>query len=201
MKDLNECQAEVFRRSEKRIRQRKQRRNHILMACIPLVLCITIFSAFLFQGVTPESPRDPGSTEAAMGGLTQDGCESLSCPIARITVAGLDFSQTHTNTSDVLLISDLLYSYSTRGPETSGSTNDEAVAEGDDRKENADDVFGSIADSSTTGYTITLVMHEGDKTEYYLVGNTLKNLTTNQTHTLSQKQVNELKDLLGIPQQ
>lgn len=201
MRNLNECQAEVFRRSEKRIKERKQRRNHILMACIPLVLGITIFGAFLFPGVIPESPRDPGSTEAAMGGLTENKSESLTCQIAKITVSGLGFSHSYTNAADVLLISDHLYSYGSRGPQTNGSTNDGIVDEGEDLKENADDVSGSLADSANTGYTITLVMHEGDKTEYYLVGNTLKNLTTNQTHTLSQKQANELKELLGISHQ
>lgn len=204
MRNFEERKAEVFRRSEKRIKERKQRRNHILMACIPLVLCLTIFGAFLFPGVIPESPREPGSTEAAMGGLTENKSESIACPIAKITVSGRGFSQSYTDVSDVLQISDQLYSYSTRGPDGNSATGNSTTgngAAGEDYKENADDVSGSIADSANSGYTITLVMNEGNKTEYYLVGSTLKNLTTNQTHTLSQKQVNELEDLLGIPHQ
>lgn len=197
MRNFEERKAEVFRRSEKRIKERKQRRNHILMACIPLVLCITLLGAFLFPGATPEDPSFNGS---AGGGLTEEKFESLSCPIAKITVTGGNFSQTYKEVEDLLLISDQLYSYGSRGSETNGTTDDGIASEGEDRKENADDVSGSVADSANIAYTITLITHEGVKTEYQLVGKTLKNLTTKQTYNLSQTQVNELYELLGIPQ-
>ena len=197
MRNFEERKAEVFRRSEKRIKERKARRNHILMACIPLVLCITLLGAFLFPGATPEDPSFNGS---AGGGLTEEKFESLSCPIAKITVTGGNFSQTYKEVEDLLLISDQLYSYGSRGSETNCTTDDGIASEGEDRKENADDVSGSVADSANIAYTITLITHEGVKTEYQLVGKTLKNLTTKQTYNLSQTQVNELYELLGIPQ-
>ena len=197
MRNFEERKAEVFRRSEKRIKERKARRNHILMACIPLVLCITLLGAFLFPGATPEDPSFNGS---AGGGLTEEKFESLSCPIAKITVTGGYFSQTYKEVEDLLLISDQLYSYGSRGSETNGTTDDGIASEGEDRKENADDVSGSVADSANSAYTITLITHEGVKTEYQLVGKTLTNLTTKQTYNLSQTQVNELYELLGIPQ-
>ena len=197
MRNFEERKAEVFRRSEKKIKERKARRNHILMACIPLVLCITLLGAFLFPGATPE---DPGFNGSAGGGLTEEKFESLSCPIAKITVTGGNFSQTYKEVEDLLLISDQLYSYGSRGSETNGTTDDGIASEGEDRKENADDVSGSVADSANIAYTITLITHEGVKTEYQLVGKTLKNLTTKQTYNLSQTQVNELYELLGIPQ-
>ena len=196
MRNFEERKAEVFRRSEKRIKERKARRNHILMACIPLVLCITLLGAFLFPGATPEDPSFNGS---AGGGLTEEKFESLSCPIAKITVTGGNFSQTYKEVEDLLLISDQLYSYGSRGSETNGTTDDGIASEGEDRKENADDVSGSVADSANIAYTITLITHEGVKTEYQLVGKTLENLTTKQTYHLSQTQVNELYELLGIP--
>ena len=196
MRELHECQAEVFRRSEKRIKERKQRRNHLIMACLPLVLCITILGAFLFPGGIPE---DPGFNGAAGGGLTEEKFESLSCPIAKITITGGNFSQTYREIEDLLLISDQLYSYGSRGNETNGTTDDSIASEGEDRKEHADDIYGNITDHSNVAYTITLVTHEGVKTEYRLAGKTLENLTTKQTYHLSQTQVNELYELLGIP--
>lgn len=42
MRSLQECQAEVFRRSEKRIRTRR-RAIRAVMVCVPLVLCLTAF--------------------------------------------------------------------------------------------------------------------------------------------------------------
>lgn len=199
MRNLNECQAEIFRRSEKRIKARKQRRIHTLMACVPLVLCITLFSAFFLPGSLQKESADPSANESAMGGLTADKSESFPIPIARVTVSGLGFSQTYVDTSDVLLISDHLFSYETRAPEMDGTPNHSAVVDESYREESTDDVSDGIAESETTGYTITLLTHEGQKTEYCLAGKTLKNLTTEEIYTLTQKQANELKDLLGIP--
>lgn len=198
MRNFEERKAEVFRRSEKRIKERKQRRNHILMACIPLVLCITILGAFLRPNVTPDGAADPGDTRPVVDGMGSDGFASLSCPIAKISVSGNDLSLSITEVSDLLLISDKLYSYGTRAPSSNGITNEEVV----DRapEDNAEDVSGSIMDSTETVYTITLVMREGEKTEYLLSGNTLKDLNADQTYTLSQTQVDELQELLGIPQ-
>ena len=197
MRDLNECQAEVFRRSEKRIKERKQHRNHMLTACIPLVLCVTLFLSFWLSGVLPEGIKNASTTETEEVSQTHNSSESLSCPIAKITVSGVNFSKTYTKASDVLPISNHLYAYGTRGPENNGITSEGDVGEG--YETDADDVSGSIADSVNSGYTITLILHEGQKTEYYLLGKTLNNLNTNQTYTLTQKQVKELKDLLGIP--
>ena len=194
MRNFEERKAEVFRRSEKRIKERKQRRKHLIMACLPLVLCITILGAFLFPGGTP------GFNGTAGGGLTEEKFESLSCPIAKITITGGNFSQTYREVEDLLLISDQLYSYGSRGSETTGTADDGIASEGDDRGESADDIYGNITDNSNVAYTITLVTHEGVKTEYQLAGKTLKNLTTKQTYDLSQTQVNELYELLGIPQ-
>ena len=42
MRDLNECQAEVFRRSEEKIKARKRTRNRILAVCVPLCLLLSL---------------------------------------------------------------------------------------------------------------------------------------------------------------
>ncbi len=198
MRELNECQAEVFRRSEKRIKERKQRRNHILMACIPLALCLTIFGAFLFPQLynykqAPESMPDPFGTQPAMG---QNDYQSLTCSIAEIKVSGNGISIQYTDVADLLLISDQLNTYSAMAPETNGTANED----GSDMKENADDVIGSVMESANAAYTITLITHEGVMTEYRLFGNTLRNQTTNQAYTLTYEQTKELREMLGIPQ-
>ena len=197
MRELHECQAEVFRRSEKRIKERKQRRRRILMTCIPLVLCLTIFGTFLFPQLNnnmqaPEGMPD-SETQAAMG---QDENQSMTCSIVEIKVSGNGVSIRYTDVADLLLISDQLNTYGTRAPETSGTTNED----GSDRSENADDVVGGVADSANAAYTITLVTHEGEKTEYQLIGNTLLNQTTNQAYTLTYEQAKELREILGVPQ-
>ena len=197
MRELHECQAEVFRRSEKRIKERKQRRRRILMTCIPLVLCLTIFGTFLFPQLNNNMQAPEGmpesETQAAMG---QDENQSMTCSIVEIKVSGNGVSIRYTDVADLLLISDQLNTYGTREPETSGTTNED----GSDRSENADDVVGGVADSANAAYTITLVTHEGEKTEYQLIGNTLLNQTTNQAYTLTYEQAKELREILGAPQ-
>lgn len=202
MRELHECQAEVFRRSEKRIKQRKQRRKHVLMGCIPLVLCISLLWVFVLSDRMAAGSKNSGAADALPGELLQDAYASFSGAITKITVSGSDFSKTYTDISKVLPISDKLYSYSTRGAQNNSETNysqteDEVIGEG--HKENTGDVFGSGAGSANAGYTITLFTDDGEKIAYLLAGNTLKNLTENRTHFLTEKQVNELKDLLGIP--
>jgi len=192
MRDLKECQAEVFRRSEKRIKERKRRRNHILMACIPIVLCVSLFSVLNLPDMMSAGSSDFAAPEMYANGLTEDMCGSLSCTVTKITVAGSGFSQSYTDLDQILRISNQLYTYETRGW---GDGNSE-VADDEDGSEN---ISGFISDSATAGYRITLVMHEGENARYLLAGNTLKNLITNQAHTLTQMQVNELYDLLGIP--
>ena len=199
MRNLNECQAEVFRRSEKRIKERRQRRNHILMACIPPVLCIVILGAFLFPNVTTDGAIEPGDMRPPADGMEIDQESSLTGPIAKVTVAGADLFLTYTDASDILLISSQLYSYGTRAPSAEVAPGDGTAEAREDNKDLEPNVYDSVTDSANIGFTITLVLREGEKTEFYLTGNTLKNLTTKQKYTLSQKEGNELKDLLGIP--
>ena len=40
MRSLEECKAEIFRRSEEKIKKRKQQRTRILAVCLPLCLCV-----------------------------------------------------------------------------------------------------------------------------------------------------------------
>ena len=42
MRSFEERKAEVFRRSENRIKERKRNRNRILAMCIPICLVITV---------------------------------------------------------------------------------------------------------------------------------------------------------------
>ena len=199
MRNFEERKAEVFRRSEKRIKERKQRRNHILMACIPLVLCITILGAFLRPNVTPDGALDPGETSPVVNGMGSPiQAPSMICPIADITVSGDGFSRSFSKAEDRLLISELLYAYAAEATESDGNDNEASPGDGAVYEEHTEDMSG-ISNFENAAYTITTVTYEGVKTEYQFVGKTLTNLTINQTYKLTQTQANELRNLLGIP--
>ena len=70
MREINECTAEVFRRSENRIKERKKNRNRILAMCIPLCLIITIFSVAMIPGILPvgmDSAPEAGNQSGDFG--------------------------------------------------------------------------------------------------------------------------------------
>ena len=90
MRELHECQAEVFRRSEKRIKERKQRRNHILMTCIPLVLCLSIFGAFLFPQMDDLKQAPESSNEQFSGAMGTDEDGGLFAGSVEVSGNGQD---------------------------------------------------------------------------------------------------------------
>ena len=151
MRDLNECQAEVFRRSEKRIKELKQHRKHILLACIPLVLCITLLATFSPWDTRTAAPEEPAINKAPMDGPAGNWDGSSNPSVLRIDVSGLDFSKTYTETADIILISDQLNSYDQPKPEVYEEPT-ESVADGE-YKESADtnDQHSSITVSGSSG--------------------------------------------------
>ena len=152
MRDLNECQVEVFRRSEQRIKERIKRRKHILLACVPLVLCIALLAAFSPWDTRTVAPEEPAVNGAPMDGPAGNWDGSSYLSVLRIDVSGLDFSKTYTETADIMLISELLCSYSQSEPECYEEPT-EGVWDGE-CKQNADrDGQESIIADSATGGT------------------------------------------------
>lgn len=193
MRTIMECQAEVFRRSKKRMKTRRQRRIRTLLTCIPMVLCVCVLSVFLMRERAREAPEDALILESGVGGLSQDGYSDYSGGVVKITVTGKNFSKTFTDTQSLAQISEKLFLCGTKTPESNSTA-------GGGLPEETEHIYtGTAADSANKGYTITLVTPEGKNTEYCFAGNTLTNLTSNQAKMLSAKQVKELKDLLGIP--
>lgn len=74
MRDLEQAKAEVFRRSNARIKKRKTIRRSIIACCIPLVLCIGFWSVTILPAMMPAKASD--SAESAvlnnMNGLAPD---------------------------------------------------------------------------------------------------------------------------------
>ena len=97
MRSLDECKAEIFRRSEMTIRRRKQTRNRILAVCIPLCLCIgaigVISGGFDAKSenmaAAPESIYKNGSStylhEEAVGEDVQTSAVESTRPLSGIT--------------------------------------------------------------------------------------------------------------------
>ena len=70
MRELNECKAEVFRRSDNRIKERRRNRNRILAMCIPLCLVLTIFSVMILPGMLPAGMDKEPEADGLSGNAT-----------------------------------------------------------------------------------------------------------------------------------
>ena len=192
MRELHECQAEVFRRSEKRIKERKQRRNHILMACIPLVLCVTIFGGLFLPNLDDYKGAPESSDELLYSGTGTEAVGGLFT--GSIEVSGNGISNYYTAVADVQGINALLNGI-VAIPETAPDGGDRDFVTEDssstDLKENAN--------ANEQGYTIVVKRSDGSSTEYLLVGSLLIDQTTQQEYPVSEDTMKELKDALSIP--
>ena len=197
MKEISEYTAEVFRRSESRIKARKQRRNRILITCIPVALCLTICGTVLLPGIAPRGAGDPKKSVGAMDGMGYSEHSSISSSVSKITVSAEGVSNTCTDTEKIMILLDRLQFPFLEPPESNAASAEGDLDNGKDLKEHVDksDVF---SDSSMTVYTITVYFHEGDITKYQLSGNALKDMSSNETYTLSSKQLDELLKLLEL---
>lgn len=82
MRNLEDCKAEVFRRSEERIKERKRKRNRVLACCIPLCLLLVAGGLYirpLLEPVDEIGGLHSGGTKISdrkLGGLdgTSFGC-------------------------------------------------------------------------------------------------------------------------------
>lgn len=77
MRELNECTAEVFRRSEKRIKERRRIRNRVFAWCIPLCLVITLWFVTFLPAMGPVGNEKTGNAERPAGGNTIGVCEGF----------------------------------------------------------------------------------------------------------------------------
>lgn len=191
MRELHECQAEVFRRSEKRIKERKQRRQRILMTCIPLVLCLTIFGAFLFPQLDDLKRAPESSNEhyfsGAMGTETDGGLFAGS-----VEVSGNGVSNYYTSVENVQGIMRLINGI-VAVPETDDADKDENFVVEDST---STELKG---DHKENGYRILVKRSDGSSAEYLLVGSMLIDQATQNEFHMSEDTCKELKDALGIP--
>lgn len=87
MRDLNECKAEVFRRSENRIKVRRRRRKKALSLCMPLCLCAILF-------VTTLPARQDRNTNAEQSTVHSTAGSNVGIHTDECTLENFSFSLT-----------------------------------------------------------------------------------------------------------
>lgn len=196
MRDLNECTAEVFRRSEQRIRERRRKRGRVLALCVPVILIAAVWSAMSLPIMNPEGGalgNDRFTGEAA-----GNAPESVACPYtaAEIQQAGVIPDEHSKEVTDRLAVAEMFLAVDSLFAKAAGSgqqaNGNLPVEEASDNS----DLSGSTGRSK--GYTITFTAEDGSQAVYRLSGHRLLNVNTDEAIFLSDSQLTGLLAALGI---
>ena len=195
MRDFEERKAEVFRRSKKRIKEREQRRKHILLTCIPMVLCIMMLVVYVLPEMRVENSPDgvivPEFSDTHPVTETVEDC--LNSLLAEtVEVSGNGISRSYSSNRDVQQILGLI---------------DEIVASPeinyDDSLRDYDISESTVTDLGdefkAVSYRIFVRHSDGSETEYLLIENMLIEQSTQEEFNMDETTCFALKDALGIP--
>ena len=198
MREINECTAEVFRRSEKRIKERKRNRNRILAFCIPLCLIVTVWSIMILPAMMPASKSDNNAGEGMdiMGSV-----DGTAAAYVRVEVMS-----TGTATQSAILkddadeVAQIYYTVQSSFVNSGGGNKESAKEEAEDdalTDENKD-YSQSGTTNLSSGFRIIFTAENGTQTIYSLSGDKLINETTKQETILTEEQRSNLLDMLGL---
>ena len=191
MRSLQECQAEVFRRGERKIKQRRRRRAGLILACVPLAVCLLLL---------------PKNSKAEKG-LQDEQLAGNGISVVQVQIG----DRVLTNQEDIRQFMTLMEGYSVQqsiADSGIGAIEPEAAPEAappptENLDINEDAGYGvsdrdNFTDRNMThgtdiGYTITLIMSDGTEIAYFLLENTLTDQQTGQVTVLSEQQAEALR--------
>ena len=198
MREINECTAEVFRRSEKRIKERKRNRNRILAFCIPLCLIVTVWSIMILPAMMPASKSDNNAGE---GMDIMESVDGTAAAYVRVEVMS-----TGTATQSAILkddadeVAQIYYTVQSSFVNSGGGNKESAKEEAEDdalTDENKD-YSQSGTTNLSSGFRIIFSTENGAQTIYSLSGDKLINETTKQETILAEDQRSNLLNMLGL---
>lgn len=205
MREINECTAEVFRRSEKRIKERKRNINRILALCIPLFLMVSVWSAMTIPAMLSANDKTVSAEENAgiVGGV--DECIFTFVRIEQIeqievedvvTTASYSISEYDANKAAQIynmMKSAFLYVGADDG------SGENYISEGSvkpDESENKD--FSHIEDDAASGYKVTFTSEDGAKTVFIITKDTLIDESNGRKAALTEERRTEILTALGL---
>jgi hypothetical protein len=222
MRDFNEIKAEILRRSDDRIKEKKRKRKIYTAYGLSLCLCITVSALLLPKLVTRDFAEGDNAPYDVTDGYFTDTAPTLRPEMSKdvayetdgvyILSAELSNGENTLTLSDKKYLSELMTLFDKKeGAENSDqifdveeevSEEESYVWEGnlpDDYSVPEDAVVDescafdeSINFSTSAGYQITLRFSDGSVEKYMLIGNLLKNEYSDETIILSESK----RDLL-----
>lgn len=185
MKDINEYTAEVFRRSEKKIKEQKRNRARIFALCVPLFLIVSVCSA-LFLPVSSMRKKDGNIANGE--NHTESDCQYIALEIYFNGLSAEHYEKV-TNSTDVAELFGIIDSLFVDADGESHYVDGEAMVAGSN-----DSQYGT----KDKGYTMIFTGKDSSMIKYRLIGNTLINEKENKTVFLDNEEVAALMTALGI---
>lgn len=198
MREINECTAEVFRRSEKRIKERKRNRKRILAFCIPLCLIVTVWSIMILPAMMPANKSDNNAGEGMdiMGSV--DGTDTAFVRVEIMSIGTATQSSVLKDDADE--VAQIYYTVQSSFVSSSEGNKESAndKAEDDALTEENKDYSQSGTTNLSSGFRIIFTTENGAQTVYSLSGDKLINETTKQETILTKDQRTNLLNMLGL---
>ena len=208
MRNFEERKAEVFRRSENRIKERKRNRNLILAMCIPLCLVLTIFSFTMLPGMLPvghDDAENEGFGNISDGIADTDGAGNpgLVHNFVMVDVKGTGAqSQYHSTIENAPGVNEVFEQiYTILIPHEShndivGDFSDGTVGIPD--SDGSDELKDYTNNTKASSYIITMSTANGVNRTFTLTENKLYDTELNVEVELTAEQVSNLKSALGL---
>ena len=194
MRNFEARKAEIMRRSAERIKKRKQIRNRIVAACIPLVICAAVGAAVSFPASEPcEVHSQLSDTVTAMGGPAGTNSNYSAVSPESVTVSAEAVVRVYSGDvlctvawdEDAEKIAQLISDIFTDGKDM--VTCDTARSEVNEQK-------------THSVYTISLTDAAGSQTQYFWDGEVLRSADAEIGCALTVAQKEALAEALNIPE-
>lgn len=191
MREINECTAEVFRRSEERIGNLKRKRNRLLALCIPVCLLVVVGSVAIFPKMLNVNDKK------AYGGSDGDIAESVYEGNANFVCMELE-SKTATAQSSVLSddVDEVINVYHTVNSCFEVAAESDTKGADDRQKKKSENYSQTDVGSLASYYKIVFTSKDGYQMIFSLVGDKMKNESTGETVGLSSEKHAEILKIL-----
>ena len=180
MRNFEERKAEIFRRSEERINERRKNRRRIVACCVPLCLCIAVLTAIYI----PKKNEKSGSTNNY--GYSQPAEEF---PYTSLELVGNNTELS--NSADIKDIYEIINSAFETDSALSDQSDGKGIVNGSNKSKSQRDVYDTNA-----LYTFKFSSSDGKQAVYTLSNNTLTNETTKTAVVISDEQLEKLYEII-----
>ncbi len=191
MRELSECTAEVFRRSDERIKRIKNVRKCVMAVCVPLCLFAVVMSAVFLPSVSNMAKKSEYGSDSG-----------YYCSVVKAEIKGAGVSRTVEDMDEALniyfAVSDMFNDGEIK--EKPSATEDMlSGGETEDQSESVEldmIVYSSDLYSWEYKYDIIFYTESGDESVYTLCGNDLTDHATGETLTLTDEQTETLRGMI-----